>query len=448
MKLNIGCGKKYDPAYCNIDLYEDLVADRMMSALNLEFDDFSCEEIRAIHIIEHLSFFETIYALSEFFRVLEPNGKIIIETPDLEKACQHYLKASEEQKKDILGWFFGIPHKGLQHKICFPPFLLKELLSNAGFKNISTDFYYNNESIPSIRFECNKLSESYPLSVFQLMTKIRKSMLVNNYINLADSFITKEQDDLISKFASELLKLEQKDNKKSVLEIFYEISIKSPKFLIFFIDGLKNQDFLSEKEMKAIRNTAELLIDLKFPSILLNSLKKVSLQPGTQKIAFSSIESFGRCIITKINQSTEERAEIIEKLKGMSEDIKDGEINFFSFEIIKQKSLDYFYKGIKEAYLGKYKAAHNRFLEAIKLYRDDFFYYWNLAKVLTKLELGEQAIKFYKFTLRFFRLKQFQFRDEIKADIKKELRWVKNRQGEIPKFEPVISIEKYINPIN
>ena len=448
MKLNIGCGKKYDPAYCNIDLYEDLVADRMMSALNLEFDDFSCEEIRAIHIIEHLSFFETIYALSEFFRVLEPNGKIIIETPDLEKACQHYLKASEEQKKDILGWFFGIPHKGLQHKICFPPFLLKELLSNAGFKNISTDFYYNNESIPSIRFECNKLSESYPLSVFQLMTKIRKSMLVNNYINLADSFITKEQDDLISKFASELLKLEQKDNKKSVLEIFYEISIKSPKFLIFFIDGLKNQDFLSEKEMKAIRNTAELLIDLKFPNILLNSLKKVSLQPGTQKIAFSSIESFGRCIITKINQSTEERAEIIEKLKGMSEDIKDGEINFFSFEIIKQKSLDYFYKGIKEAYLGKYKAAHNRFLEAIKLYRDDFFYYWNLAKVLTKLELGEQAIKFYKFTLRFFRLKQFQFRDEMKSDIKKELHWVKNRQGEVPDFEPVISIEKYIKPIN
>jgi len=38
MKLNIGCGKKYDPDYCNIDLYEDLVADRLMSAINLELD--------------------------------------------------------------------------------------------------------------------------------------------------------------------------------------------------------------------------------------------------------------------------------------------------------------------------------------------------------------------------------------------------------------------------
>ncbi len=156
MKLNIGCGKKYDPHYCNIDLYEDLVADRLMSAFNLEFDDNTCDEIKAIHIIEHLSFFETIYALSEFFRVLEPNGKLILETPDLEKTCEHYLKANGEQKKDILGWFFGIPHKGLQHKLCFPPFLLIELLENTGFDNITTSSFYNEESIPTVRIKCYK----------------------------------------------------------------------------------------------------------------------------------------------------------------------------------------------------------------------------------------------------------------------------------------------------
>ena len=137
MKLNIGCGKKYDPEYYNIDLYEDLVADRLMSAFNLEFADNTCEKVKAIHVLEHLSFFETIYALSEFFRVLEPYGELILETPDLEKTCQHYLKANEEQKKEILGWFYGIPHKGLQHKICFPPYLLEELLTNVGFKSKS-----------------------------------------------------------------------------------------------------------------------------------------------------------------------------------------------------------------------------------------------------------------------------------------------------------------------
>ena len=152
-----------------------------------DYDDNTCDEIKAIHVIEHLSFFETIYALSEFFRVLKPNGKLILETPDLQKSCQLYLKANEEQKKEILGWFYGIPHKGLQHKICFPPFLLNELLTNTGFSNISPDFYYNKESIPTVRFNCDKLDEGYSSKIFQIITRIRKSMLVENYIDFTNS---------------------------------------------------------------------------------------------------------------------------------------------------------------------------------------------------------------------------------------------------------------------
>jgi hypothetical protein len=443
MKLNIGCGKKYDPDYCNIDLYEDLVADRLMSAFNLEFDDNTCDEIKAIHIIEHLSFFETIYALSEFFRVLEPNGKLILETPDLEKTCQHYLKANGEQKKEILGWFFGIPHKGLQHKICFPPYLLRELLSNAGFRNISTVFYYNNESIPSVRFKCNKLDEGYSLKIFQIITKIRKTMLVKNYVDFTDSFIIKEQEDLIAKFAIELLKLEKNDKGDKIFDVLSDICIKSPKFAKFFLEAIENKDLLSENEIKYIFKTIELLIDLNFPNILLNSLKKGPLKPGTQKIIFSSIESFAKSIITKLNQFEEDRDKTIENLKNLSENIKEIEINFFSFNLIEQKSLDYYYKGIKAFYKKNFRTAHNKFLEAIRLYRDDLFYYWNLAKVLAKLDLEDQAIKFYKLTLRFLKLKKIQYKDEIKLDIKEELNWVRSKQGSTPKFEPIISIEKY-----
>jgi len=172
-------------------------------------------------------------------------------------------------------------------------------------------------------------------------------------------------------------------------------------------------------------------------------LKKGALKPGTQKIIFSSIESFAKGIITKLNQFEKDRNEITEKLKDLSDNIKEIEINFFSFNLIEQKSLDYFYKGIKAFYKKNYRTAHNNFLEAIRLYRDDLFYYWNLAKILTKLELEDQAIEFYKLTLKFLRLKKIQYQDEIKLDIKKELNWVRSKQGPTPKFEPVISIEKY-----
>ena len=195
--------------------------------------------------------------------------------------------------------------------------------------------------------------------------------------------------------------------------------------------------------IKIIFNTAEILDDLNFPNILSNSLKKGPLKPGTQQTIFSSIESFAKSIITKLDQFEKDRGKITEELKDLSEDIKNPEISFFSFKLIEQKSLDYFYKGIKAFHVKKYKTAHNKILEAIRLYRDDLFYYWNLAKVLAKLELEDQAIQFYKLTLRFLRLKKIQYKDEIKLDIKKELRWVRTKQGPIPKFEPIISIEKY-----
>ena len=133
MKLNIGCGKKFEPEYCNIDLYNDLVADKTMSALSLEFGDFSCEEIKAIHVIEHLGLYESIYALSEFFRVLERNGKIIIETPNMEETFQAYLNSDFETKKHVLSWIYGLLHRGLLHKFGFPSQLLKEILEKLDF---------------------------------------------------------------------------------------------------------------------------------------------------------------------------------------------------------------------------------------------------------------------------------------------------------------------------
>ena len=133
MKINVGCGKKFESEYFNIDFYEDLIADKIMSAINLEFEDNSCEEIKAIQIIEHLTYFEAIYALNEFFRVLQPKGNLIIEIPDLAKACQSFLNSNNEQKKQVLGWIYGVPDKGLQHKFCFPPYLLTEILENIGF---------------------------------------------------------------------------------------------------------------------------------------------------------------------------------------------------------------------------------------------------------------------------------------------------------------------------
>lgn len=438
MKLNIGCGKKYDPDYCNIDLYEELVADRLMSAFNLEFDDNTCDEIKAIHIIEHLSFFETIYALSEFFRVLEPNGKLILETPDLEKTCQHYLKANGEQKKEILGWFFGIPHKGLQHKLCFPPFLLIELLENTGFDNITTSSFYHDEYIPSVRIKCYKSGNSEELEVFQVISKLRKELLLSNQIDFADSFLTKEQEDLVTFIATKLLKSKKTRIKGLIKELFVELLFKWPEIVKTLLLVIQNESYISHIEYLNIKEISDLLIEHKIVNILFNSITESPINPGSQRIILFSVESFARKLIENLLNSKENRESLLEKLKTLHKSSKDLSNKIFSATLIERKALNLFYLGIKSFHQKNYTHAHNLFLRAIKLNRDNYLFFWNLSKTLARLKSYNQSEKVYKKTLRLINITNVKNKQDLKSQIQNEFNWIKKRKGNKPKFDPII----------
>jgi tetratricopeptide (TPR) repeat protein len=438
MKLNIGCGKKYDPDYCNVDLYEDLVADRLMSAYNLEFDENSCEEIKAIHIIEHLSFFETIYALSEFFRVLEPNGKLIIETPDLEKSCQHYLKADREQKKEILGWLFGIPHKGLQHKLCFPSFLLIDQLENTGFENITTSSFYNHEAIPSVRFNCYKRGNGDDFKVFQIISKLRKDLFLTNQIDFTDSFLTKEQEDLVIFIASKLLESRQTKKKELIKELFVELLFKWPEIVKSLLLVIENENYISPGDFLNIKEISELLIEHRIVNVLFNSITEGPTNPGTQRIVFFSVESFARKLIENILNSKENREELIGKIKTLNKTSKDLSNKIFSAALIERTALNLFYLGIKSFHQKNYTHAHNLFLSAIKLNRDNYIFFWNLSKTLARLESYNQSEKVYKKTLRLIKITKVKNKQDLKSQIQQEFDWIKKRKGDKPKFDPII----------
>jgi len=439
MKLNIGCGKKYDPDYCNIDLYEDLVADRLMSAFNLEFDDNTCDEIKAIHIIEHLSFFETIYALSEFFRVLEPNGKLILETPDLEKTCERYLKANGEQKKEILGWFFGIPHKGLQHKLCFPPFLLIELLENTGFDNITTSSFYNEESIPSVRFKCYKRGNSDKFEVFEVISKLRKELLLSNQIDFTDSFLTKGQEDLVIFIASKLLESRKTKKKKLIKELFVELLFKWPEIVKTVLIVIENESYISPGDYLNIKEISELLIEHRIVNVLFNSITEGPTNPGTQRIVFFSVESFARKLIENLLNSKENRESLIEKIKTLNKTSKDLSNKIFSAALIERKALNLFYLGIKSFHQENYTHAHNLFLRAIKFNRDNYLFFWNLGKTLARLKSYNQSEKVYKKTLRLIKITKVKNKQDLKTQIQQEFDWIKKRKGNKPKFDPIIN---------
>ncbi|MFX1387666.1 MAG: hypothetical protein ACFE9M_10665 [Promethearchaeota archaeon] len=443
MKLNIGCGKKFDPDYYNIDLYDNLVADKKMSALNLKFEDNSCQEVKAIHLIEHLGFYQSIYSLSEFFRVLEPKGSLILETPDLERAFRTYLDSNYEQKKDVLSWIYGLPHQGLQHKFCFPPQLLIEILEKIGFENIVQTKLYNEELIPTVRIVCSKTVNDRLLEIFQYFASIRKRLLSEKVIDFNNLFLTKEQEDLLNYLLIATIKVVKNEDKNNRFEFIKKALIISPQIVKYFLLEMVNSRYFSNFNVNYVLEITELLIKFNFPLILCEALMKAPIIPGSQKIIFSSIESFGLGMINKIFHPKADKIKMITDLKQSFRNLKYQGIPFFSPIVLKRTSLDFFYQGIKKFYKQDYLQSLNNLSTAIKLYRDDFLYYWNVAKVYVKLNLKQKAILSYKRTLKLLKITNLKNKAQIKIDIQIELESVRKNVLKLIEIEPMISLDRY-----
>lgn len=95
IKLNLGCGNDYVEGYVNIDRDPkyctngvDLIADIRC----LPYQANSVGEIRVEGCLEHLSYRDVMPTLIHWFCLLKPNGKIVIETPNLMRVLKDVTK--------------------------------------------------------------------------------------------------------------------------------------------------------------------------------------------------------------------------------------------------------------------------------------------------------------------------------------------------------------------
>lgn len=150
MKIDIGSGNRPEPGYSSMDALPEVHPEILWDAAitPYPFKDNSVEALRSHWVLEHFAERNLPRILKEWYRILEPNGKIHMTTNNYEA----HIKALNE---GIITWmefsrmFFGIkeaseigdtPVNVFEcHKFAWTVDLARKYFEEAGFKNVVVD---------------------------------------------------------------------------------------------------------------------------------------------------------------------------------------------------------------------------------------------------------------------------------------------------------------------
>ena len=133
--------------YVNVDFasnHSGTQPDVACDLKSLPFDADSADEILSVHVIEHFWRWEVRDVLKEWIRVLKPGGKLILECPNFQSACEEFLKNPDhlgdfKDGQRTMWVFYGDPQWKdplMVHRWGYTPNTLATLMSECGLENL------------------------------------------------------------------------------------------------------------------------------------------------------------------------------------------------------------------------------------------------------------------------------------------------------------------------
>ena len=157
MKLNLGSGQNYIKDYINIDLYvgQDKIDASDILTHHPDWEG-KVDEILGMHIFEHFKRHEAIRALEQYYKLLSPTGKLILEMPNAKFVAFNYY----QNPNDIMSanYLWGNQEgDGQVHYWGWCPTTLSVELDRIGYEYSfmeATDYHKN--EMPCFRVEASK----------------------------------------------------------------------------------------------------------------------------------------------------------------------------------------------------------------------------------------------------------------------------------------------------
>jgi predicted SAM-dependent methyltransferase len=150
VRLNIMCGFGILPGWINIDPFftsHPTIKDPQVSRMDprkLEFPDNSVDHVYS-YSIEHIPHPETLACLVEWFRVLKPEGKLELITPNVEWVLKHWLSLPDSERWGLkYALIYGLQRDaGQVHYSGFTGERLKQLVEAAGYENVEFELEWS-----------------------------------------------------------------------------------------------------------------------------------------------------------------------------------------------------------------------------------------------------------------------------------------------------------------
>lgn len=138
IKFNMGSGPTVEEDYIGVDLYNNS-ADIKADITEYVPPKGIVDEIKCIHVIEHLQHWKVPDMLRNWYESLKVGGELIIETPDLFSLCRNILSSNNEEEtyRNTL-ILFGAVKENLSspHIWGYGQRTLISLLKQVGFKEV------------------------------------------------------------------------------------------------------------------------------------------------------------------------------------------------------------------------------------------------------------------------------------------------------------------------
>jgi len=382
-KLSLGCGIVYKPGYLNIDKFNNSVADEIYNVDDLPFEPNSLDTIEALHLIEHFDYIHCKYVLSEWFRVIKPTGRLIIETPDLEETFKKFKHSNLESKKTTLQWIYGIDSPGMQHKTGFNWELIKNLLSEIGFENVTKEKPSTYLYEPGMRIVCQKPKNFLDK---QLVACFRKRL--KKELEISDSYLLIPLENWV-RGVLDIYSEEFRRNKESCLnKIIAKSSICNPLIPKIFLEECINCGLVEKDKLN--NDLMNYLIEIEFHKKLFSLWikRKKAIEDDIGEIFKNFVEDLESTIIQCLADENLDYKERLNYIEGLNR----ANIKIFDFQVIQFEARKLFNRGVKQFCKRNFLEALNLFLESVKINPTNPLNYWNTARLKINLNYETEKI--------------------------------------------------------